>query len=130
MAKMLVQIRDARRIPLKFAGYSIGVNAKGVRVAIERGEEQRLKGYFVDLALRRTAEQLEAELGRLPFEAYGPVRRQLLGILRAVNERRKVAGYQTVSKWCFRFKRRIYRPFEPLSPDTSPPALTSRQAIA
>jgi hypothetical protein len=104
-------IRDARRVPVKFACYSLGVYGGSVRVAIERGEHQRLKAYFLDLATRRSAEQLEAELGSLPFEPYGPVRSQLLCILRAMNQRRKVAGYQPVSKWCFRFKRNIYRPF-------------------
>jgi hypothetical protein len=123
-------LRDARRVPVKFAGYSLGAQGGAVRVAIERGEYQRLKAYFLDLAPRRTAEQLEAELGSLPFEPYGPIRSQLLCILRAVNHRRKAAGYSPVSKWCFRFKRHIYRPFEPSSPGASSAALTSRQAIA
>lgn len=107
-------LRDARRVPVKFAGYSLGVQGSAVRVAIERGEYLRLKAYFLELATRRTAEQLEAELGSLPFEPYAPVRSQLLCILRAVNRRRKGAGYAAVSKWCFRFKRHIYRPFEPV----------------
>jgi hypothetical protein len=117
-------------VPVKFAGYSLGVYGNSVHVAIERGEYQRRKAYFVDLALRRSAEELEAELGSLPFEPYGPVRRQLLSILRAANRRRKVAGCPPVSKWCFRFKRHIYRPFEPVPAEPSCPMAAPRRAIA
>ena len=41
-----------------------------------------------------------------------PVRRQMLAIQRAVNRARQAAGLGPVPSGCFRFKRRIYRPFE------------------
>ena len=97
---------------IKIGGYAIGHKGGHARVSIERGEYKRLKAYFLDLAVRRTAAKLEAEFRRLPFEPYAPVRVQLLCILRAVNRARKVAGFEPVPKTCLRLNRRIYRPFE------------------
>jgi hypothetical protein len=105
-------IRDCGRVSIKCGGYSIGLADGHPRVLIELEEHKRLKAYFIDLAVCRSREWLEAELERLPFEPYAPVRRQLLTIHRAVNRARKEAGFEPVSKSCLRFKRRIYRPFE------------------
>jgi hypothetical protein len=105
-------IRDVRRRPIRFEGYSIGFRAGHPHVRIEQEEYKQLKAYFVDLAVRRSVASLERELTQIPFEPYAPVRRQLLCILRAVNRERKRAGFSPVTKNVFRFKRRIYRPFE------------------
>jgi hypothetical protein len=105
-------IRDARKTPIRFGGYSISYRNGHPHVRIEQEEYKRLKAYFLDLALHRAGERLERELGKLPFEPYAPVRRQLLAVLRAVNRERKSAGYEPVSKNCFRFVRRVCRPFE------------------
>jgi len=109
-------IRDARKTPIRFQGYSISYRNGHPHVRIEQEEYKRLKAYFVNLAAHRTAERLVVELGRLPFEPYAPVRRQLLAVLRAVNHERKRAGFEAVPKTCFRFIRRVSRPFE-LRPD-------------
>lgn len=106
-------IRDCGRVPIKVGGYAIGTADGHPRVQVEHEEYKRLKASFVDLSVRRSRESLEAELERLPFEPYAPVRRQLLVILRAVNRARSEAGYELASKSCLRLKRRIYRPFEP-----------------
>jgi hypothetical protein len=105
-------IRDVRRRPIRFAGYSIGFRGGHPHVRIEQEEYKQLKAYFVDLALRRSVASLERELAQIPFEPYAPVRRQLLCILRTVNRARKRAGFSSVTKEVFRFKRRIYLPFE------------------
>jgi hypothetical protein len=105
-------IRDVRRRPIRFAGYSIGFRGGHPHVRIEQEEYKQLKAYFVDLAVRRSVASLEKELAQISFEPYAPVRRQLLCILRAVNRARKKAGFCPVTKEVFRFKRRIYRPFE------------------
>jgi len=76
-----------------------------------------LKAYFLELALHRKADRLAAELHALPYEPYAPVRSQLLCILRAVNRSRKKAGFKAVPSSCLRFKRHIYRPFDPYSID-------------
>jgi hypothetical protein len=105
-------IRDVRRRPIRFAGYSIGFRRGHPHVRIEQEVYKQLKAYFVDLAVRRSVASLERELAQIPFEPYAPIRRQLLCILRAVNRARKRAGFSPVTKEVFRFKRRIYRPFE------------------
>lgn len=105
-------IRDARRVPIKFAGYSVSYRGGHSHVRIEQEQYKCVKSYLLDMALHRSAEHLERALGGLPFEPYAPVRRQLLSLLRAVNQVRKTAGFETIDRSCLRFKRRIYRPFE------------------
>ena len=104
-------LRDVRRVSLKYGGYEVTCRGGHPRVSIERGEYRRRKAHFVELAARRTAEELAKALGNLPFEPYAPVRRQLLAILRAVNAVRASQGLPGVEKSCLRLRRRIYRPF-------------------
>src|SRR5438270_11298264 len=68
-----VSIRDVRRVPIKFAGYSIGCKRGHPSVRIEPDEYQRLKAHLLDLSTRRSAETIEAEFGALRYEAYAPV---------------------------------------------------------
>jgi len=122
-------LRDVRRVPIRFEGYSICV-AKGgflrkqgkdgpairdqkwrVRVQIEAELYKGLKAYFEDIALYRTTHQLAAELAELPFEPYAPVRQQLLNLIRYVNQRRKTASLEPVGFSALRYRRRIVRPF-------------------
>lgn len=114
-------IRDARRVPLKIAGYAIslcgGESPNGrsryrVRVRLRRSTYNDLKAYFLDLATHRSAENLRSELWALPFEPYSGVRRQILTIVRAVNRERKRAGFEPVPYGAVRFNRRIVKPFE------------------
>jgi len=105
-------VRDARKTPIRFHGYSISYRGGHPHVRIEQEEYKRLKAYFLDVSLRWSVERLGCELGRLPFEPYAPVRRQLLAVLRAVNRQRKRGGHEPVADSCFRFLRRICRPFE------------------
>src|SRR5262245_12402980 len=51
-AEEAAQIRDVRRVPLKFEGYSIGMGGGRVSVRIERGEYIALKAYFRGIATR------------------------------------------------------------------------------
>ena len=106
-------IKDIRRTPIKFAGYSVSYRAGHSHVRIEQEEYKQMKAYFQDLAVYRSLVNMERELARLNWEPYAPVRRQLLCILRAVNEARKRAGFTPVTNSVFHFKRRVYRPFEP-----------------
>jgi hypothetical protein len=106
-------IKDVRRTPIRFAGYAVSYRAGHPHVRIEQEEYKQMKAYFVNLAVHRSLPALELELGQVDFEPYAPVRRQLLCILRAVNQARKIAGFTPVTGKVFRFKRRVYRPFEP-----------------
>lgn len=105
-------IRDVRRVPIKFRGYSIaykrgqykrrafpGDRAMAddkwhARVQIGRETYTELKAYFLEVASRRPADELARQLYSLPFEPYAPVRQQLLNILRLVNRARKAAGVE------------------------------------
>ena len=68
-----------------------------VRVQISRETIRNLKGYFLEIAPRRSAEALSAQLFNVPFEPYAPVRRQLLNLLRLVNQARQSAGCNKLS---------------------------------
>lgn len=103
-------IRDVRRVPIRVGGYSIAYRNGRVSVRIEQLEYRRLKDAFAQRSLGRK-ERLEADFASLPYEPYAPVRSQLLGVLRAVNRRRAVAGLPSVARDCVRTFRRIVQPF-------------------
>ncbi len=109
--------KDAREEPIRFGGYSISVK-RGVdgrlhpSVRLHPETYRELRAYFVELATRRSVEALSAELHRLPFEPYAPVRRQLLNILRALNRARRVAGLEAVPISALRLSRKGVKPFE------------------
>ena len=128
-------IRDARRIPIRFGGYSITVkqghyrrklpgtpaardNKLRVRVQIEREHYLGLKAYFADIARWSSTEELAMQLYCVPFEPYAPVRRQMLNILREVNDRRKAAGLVTLPPKVLRYRRRIVKPFQTTNEST------------
>ena len=110
-------LRDCRRTPIRFQGYSIsyrraGVTAAGgsatkfhAHVRIDDDTYRKLRDRFVDLAIHRTAETLAHEFGRIPFARYAPVRRQLLNILRAVNDRRKQQSFELLPHSVLKLKR-------------------------
>lgn len=122
-------IRDARKIPIKFHGYSISVQKGGylrktsdnplpvrddrwrVRVQIRQKEYANMKAYFVERAIRMSAESLASELFSVPYEPYAPVRQQLLNIVRLVNDARRKAGLHPLSYDVLRYRRRIVKPF-------------------
>ena len=63
---------DARRVPIRFEGYSISFRGGHAHVRIAQERFQELKSYYTELATRRPKEVLEEELGRIPFEPYAP----------------------------------------------------------
>jgi hypothetical protein len=122
-------IRDARRVPIKFMGYSISVQRGGylrqgepqlpalrddrwrVRVQIGRQHYKELMAYFVEAA-RRPADWLASELFGVAYEPYAPVRQQMLNILRLINKKRKSSGLSTLPSEVLRYRRKIVKPFE------------------
>ena len=112
------QVRDIRRYPLRFMRYSIGCR-KGrdgckwhpsVRIAREACRE--LKAHYAAMAVHRPVEDLCRELGGLGYEAYAPVRDQLLGILRTVNRCRQAAALELVPRAALWLRRVPVKPFE------------------
>ena len=123
-------VKDIRKVPLQFRGYSLSVRRGGylkreegeveatadnrhrVRVIISREAFRNLAGHLLDLATHRTAETLRWEFWNQPFEPYAPIRKQLLKVLRAVNNNRTSMGYEKLPTDCIRYRRNIVMPFE------------------
>ena len=127
-------IRDVRRVPLQFHGYSISVKRGGFLKKGEEGEDgemaatkdhrnrvhvligkeayKLLEAELLDLAAHRTAEKLKWVFWNQPFEPYAPIRRQLLTLLRAMNNKRAAMGYERLPYSCIRYRRQIVKPFE------------------
>ena len=75
-------------------------------VAIERSVHLGIKAHMLQLATHRSVDNMTRELRRLPFEPYARVRRQYLNILRAVNKKRKAAGFEMVPSTALRLHRK------------------------
>jgi hypothetical protein len=123
------RVRDVRRLPIQFEGYSLSVKRGHflkkaspdepavpdtklrVRVQIARDRYQTMKAYYLDLATHRSTDWFRNEFWRVPFEPYAPVRRQMLNLLRLVNDARKAAGYELIPTDVLRYRRRIVKPF-------------------
>ena len=111
------QIRDVRKHPLHFMGYSIGGRQSGngksghVCVRIQRGLYRELKARLEALALHLPVEELIRELRGIDYEPFAPVRGQLRAIMRAVNRKRKEAGLELVPSQALNLRRFPVRPF-------------------
>jgi hypothetical protein len=110
-------VKDIRREPVHFAGYSIsyrrGIDRKWhASVRIHPVEYNQLKNHLVDMATCRSVQSMCREFQRIPFEPYAPVRRQLLNILRAANRVRRRSGYESVPVAAIRMGRRPVKVFE------------------
>ena len=101
-------LKDCRRVPIRIGSYSISYRRSGV--ALPRGGNVKwhahvrldaktyadLKTRFDAVAVHRSTDNLTAEFAQVGFARYAPIRRQLLNILRRVNERRQRQSYQTL----------------------------------
>lgn len=117
------QVRDIRRVPLKYSGYSISYRRGGrtrdgqpdskwhSHVEIDRHELSGLKATLLEMATHRRAESLAMAFYELPFEPYAPIRRQLLNLLKAANRTRKKSGFQGVPLEVLPLRRRVVQPF-------------------
>ena len=103
-------VKDMRREPLVFAGYCIGAG-KGsdgryhASVRIDAGQFNDVRAHLLDLACRRSKENLVRVFNELRFEPYARVRRQLLRLLREVNEKRRTAGFEPLPSSCLTLRR-------------------------
>lgn len=114
------QVRDARRTPIRFHGYAVSFRHGHAQVRIDGPEYLWYRDRLVEAASWASVGQLKFMLAGVQFEPYAPVRRQLLCIWRAVNKRRRAAGLPLVPVTAIRLRRRVVRPFDPLS--AAPPA--------
>ncbi len=109
-------IRDARRVPIKFAGYSISHRGGHPHVRIQQPVYNTLKAYFLEQAIRTPAAILAEAMRAVPFEPYAPVRRQMFNLLRAVNRVRKTAGMSEVPLDAVRMRRAAIHVFDAPAP--------------
>jgi hypothetical protein len=126
-------LRDIRRIPPQFAGYSISYRRGGrtrdgkpdhrwnAHVEIERGRFLEVKAHFLHLAVHRSPANMAMAFCDFPFEPYAPVRRQLLVLLREVNAVRRQAGFQVLPIEVLPLRRRIVKPFADLIGESPKP---------
>lgn len=117
-------IRDIRRVPIRYAGYSISYKPGGrkkdgsnddkwhAHVEIDRQQYLDLKAWFAERAFRDSPEKISHAFRVLPIAPYAPVRRQLLAMLQEVNKVRKTAGRQPLSSEFLPLRRKVVRPFE------------------
>jgi len=108
--------RDVRRVPIKFAGYSIGCrkNCDGrwhASVRIERGLHAGMKACLVEFGLRGGSLAVVREFGMVRHQPYAPIRRQLREAWRAMNRARRAAGRDSVPFRSVPWTRQIVRPF-------------------
>ncbi len=118
-------IRDIRRQALQVGGYAVRYTYSErekrwkVFLRLDRETYGNLRAHLLVLAIRtshRSPEALEQEFRQLRWQPYEPVRRQLAAILKAVNRRRRYAGYPPVSPSAIPTMRRISSVFvEPRS---------------
>ncbi len=116
-------IRDIRRVPIRYAGYSISYRPGGrkkdgsrddkwhAHVAIDRQQYLELRAWFSERALRDSARKLALAFYELPIAPYAPVRRQLLLLLREVNRIRKLAGKTPLPTEILPLRRRVVKPY-------------------
>lgn len=105
------QIRDARRVPIKYTGYAVSHRKGHASVRIDRNAYYGLRAHIIAVARRRSIENVREEFQKRPFEPYAPVRQQMLAVWRAVNRERRMIGLNLVPIECVPWKRRIVKPF-------------------
>lgn len=117
------KVRDIRRIPICYAGYSIsyrrgGMTRGGVvdhnwhaHVRMARQQYLDCRAWFLEWATKTSAAEIGQAFATLPIAGYAPVRRQLLLIQRAVNRLRSAHGQPPVPVEVLPLRRRVVRPF-------------------
>jgi len=109
-------LRDVRRVPIKFAGFSISCR-KGndgqwhPSVRLGQGRHSGIKALLVENGLRRHEHAMVAELGTSYLSLFAPVQRQCRETWNAMNRARKRAGLSVLVLEPATLKRRIIRPF-------------------
>lgn len=127
-AEEAASIRDMRRIPLRYGGYAISYRHGGrtregmpdahwhAHVEIERKAYLEIKARLLEMAVQRSAARVAMEFYELPYEPYAPIRRQMLNLLRSVNQARRIAGFAALPVEVVPFRRRIVKPFGEWNP--------------
>jgi hypothetical protein len=110
-------IRDIRRFPIRFYGYSVSYRPGRderwhASVRIDAAEFGVLKARFLRIALTGSVEFLVSQLRALRFAPYAPVRMQYRQLLRALNRKRGLASLELLSAGILPAGRRVVAPFK------------------
>jgi hypothetical protein len=105
-------LHDARRQPIRYAGYAVSLRANHPHVRLDECWFRQLSAYFTEAAVHHDVEWIAAELRSSNVQAYAPVRRQLLTLLRSINDFRETAGMPQVPFDVLPLRRRVVRPFD------------------
>jgi hypothetical protein len=113
-----VGIRDIRREPIRFAGYSMSYRkgrdeAWHPSVRIDSVEFRVLRQQFLEMSYL-SLDTLTNRFGNLRFAAYAPIRSQYRQLWRAINRRRKFGAMDLLPEHIVPRHRRVVAPFEPL----------------
>lgn len=112
---------DIRRTALKVRGYSIRYTYSELEkrwkvfVRLDKETYRSVRAHLLELATRpsyRETDKLIYEFMTLPFQGYGPVRSQVLSIIKAANRRRRHAGYAQLPTDIVPRMRPVRRVFE------------------
>lgn len=107
----LGMIRDARRYPIHYAGYSMSFRGGHSHVRIGRVAYHDVRAQLESIALDKCAQRHFDTIAVARFAPYAPVKRQVLNLLRQVNRRRSVAGMTPLELAMIQTRRTIQRPF-------------------
>jgi hypothetical protein len=80
-------------------------------VRIDAQQFQNVREHLLDPACRRSKESFIEVFAELRYEPYPRVRHQLLRLLREVNEKRRIAGFDPLPDSCLTLKRYPRRVF-------------------
>lgn len=111
--KERTSVRDARRVSVKYAGYSVSYRCGHPHVRIEQREYVRLREHLCDLARHRKPRDVAAALRAIQFEPYAPIRRQLLMLVRHANRVLAVRGMPRLPYTVVRLRRTVRPVFAP-----------------
>ena len=93
-------IRDIRRWPFYFGGYSVsyreGRSGGHVSVKIEKERLSQLQEYFFYAASRASVEDLVFELRSFSFPSFAQVRTQVFYLVQEINAFRRLAGLERI----------------------------------
>lgn len=115
--------RDVRRVPIKFAGYSIGCRTGRdgrwhSSVRIEDNDYLGLKASLLEMANHQSTSQVVSCLNEVPYLRFAPVRRQLLSAVRQINKLRSNGRRIPISYRHVNLRRRVLRPFDEIASQT------------
>jgi hypothetical protein len=114
-------IRDIRRFPIRFYGYSVSYRQGRAgkwhpSVRIDAAEFAVLKARLLRIALTGSVEFLVRRLRALRFAPYAPVRAQFRQLLRALSRKRELAALEPLPAGILPERRRVVAPFAGTGP--------------